>query len=291
MANDPRVLRFGAGTQVYNFPNYVQRFDPAIRLARASGIPLPGATGQYDPFGTGPFPDDAGTITVDLILRTSNGGVDMDSLRDDLLKLKGWGVQRLYYQPSDPDALERWIDCKVVDVPTPVRLAELDDIWHRIGVQFWVPYPRWFTIGTEAPQWGEVTWANFNWGGTATPDAVSGTSTDITVTTIGTAETYPRFVIELAAGQSAEDITIQRIVNAQVVDELAYDGTLTAGDALEINCRNKSITKNNVADYASLTEMRAEWFALQPGDNTVRVTMANAGDAASITIRYFEAYY
>ena len=123
------------------------------------------------------------------------------------------------------------------------------------------------------------------------PHTISSTSTDVTVTTNGNAETFPRIIIQCGAAQTAENIRIQRFVNGSIVDQIRYAGVLGNNDRLVVNTRANTVTKNSVSHYTSdYTYNNAGWFRLQPGANTIKVLLENSGDACDVEFRYYEAY-
>jgi len=217
----------------------------------------------------------------------------MEALKSDVARMSSFGVKRLYKQPGDATEDERYCEATISSISYTETSAEQPHARLRVQANWQVTNPRWYAQGTEAPAWGDGTnWGGgLAWGGTAPTYNISGTSTDVTITTTGNAETFPRIIIQCGAAQTASNIRIQRITNGSVVDQVRYAGTLGNNDRLVINTRANTVLKNGVSHYTSdYTYNNAGWFRLQPGTNSIKVLLANAGDACDLEFRYYEAY-
>jgi hypothetical protein len=257
--------------------------------------------GGFDVYGVEAAPSSVGTVYVDFTLiaevemgRYGAASYDEGLQRafDTLGELANFGQKRLFLTPY-LGATERFCWAKINNISISKQPSEALHFHQNVGVIFQVASPYWYTRGTESWQWGDgTTWGGgAKWGGNATPHAVSGLSTSFTETISGNAYTSPRITIECGAGQTAEDVTVQRLENGIIRDEVKYTGVLSAGDSLEINCRAKSVKLNGSAAYEGFTATRQDvWFRLFPSANSIKVLMKNAGDAASITLRYYEVY-
>lgn len=247
-----------------------------------------GADGGFDEFGTGPAPAEIGNIQAQLILfvtDTTQMTAKMDNLRKLARGSKGW----LFMEVEDGTV--RHCLARVNNISTPVSEETHSGYLIRARVAFQASDPHWYVANTEEPKWGEFVWGDFTYGGTAVANVVSGTTTDFTVTVGGTVKTLPRIVIACGAGETAQNVTIQRRVDGATVDEVTFTDTLIANDSVEIHCKTKSVQKNGTDAFDDFSfDGHPDWMRLQPGDNDIRVTMANAGDDARVSF-YFDDVY
>lgn len=294
------LIRFGAGSQLYEFvPAQQISLRDNFRDLVQQATRLPGLSGGINEYGTGPSPRAIGNVQTvfwllaDEKLAPDAQAVQMQTLKSEVAKMSSFGVKRLYKQPMDASLDQRYCEASISNISYTETSADQPHARLRVQVNWQVTNPRWYSQGTEAPAWGDGSlWGGgTSWGGTAPDYAVSGTSTEFTVTTLGNAETYPRIIIECGAAETAENIRVQRIDNGTVVDQVRYAGVLGNNDRLVINTRANTVRKNGISHYTSdFTYNNAGWFKLQPGANSIRVLMENSGDAANLEFRYYEAY-
>lgn len=287
------ITRFGSGSQLYDFTashivlgSYHDNFgDVVTETAR-----LPGVSGVFDEYGSDAAPKAGGMVrqSLTLIASTREG---MDALLDDLKAMAGWPKKRLWRQPTDPNENERYCWARINNISAPRQEDQHTNLWQPVTITWQVAYPYWLQVATEQATWG----GGWSWGGGAVWGGtsgypVSGTQTDISIAISGKAETIPRMVLACGTGETCQNPTIQRVVDGSVVDDVSYTGTLTAGDSLEINAKALSVKLNNVSVYNDFDYNHPAWMRLLPGNNTIRVTFANAGDAGTFKLFYDEAY-
>ncbi len=285
--NKVNIIRFGS----YQFKN-VEKATTSFGGVRAATTKLPGMHGAYDEYGMGEAPSDTGNVRVQFYL-AARRMAEMTALRDAVTLLKAWGVTKLYMQPYDLTLAERFCWARVNDIQMPEDASKATERLQPVTINFQVADACWYTIGTEAWNWGDGTlWGSgAKWGGSAVPNACSGQSTTWTETPGGSAATAPRISIVVGAGESASDVRVQRLIRGVVVDEVRYNATLVAGDRLTINCRDYSVALNNANAYDNnFSFEHPSWMRLEPGDNDVRVLMANSGDACTVYLRYYEVW-
>ncbi len=285
--NRVNIIRFGS----YPFRN-VEKATTSFGGVRASTTKLPGMHGAYDEYGMGEAPSETGNVRVSFYL-TARHMAEMTALRDAVLLLKSWGVKKLYVQPYDLNQAERFCWARVNDIQMPEDASKGTETLQPVTINFQVADAAWYGIGTEAWSWGDGTlWGSgAKWGGAATPRACSGLSTTWTETPGGNAATPPRISVVVGVGQSASDVRVQRVVRGVVLDEVRYNALLAAGDRLTINCRDYSVTLNGANTYNNLFSFEhPAWLRLEPGDNEIRVLMANSGDACTVYLRYYEVW-
>lgn len=294
------LVRFGAGNELYTFDqsrliSLRDNFRDLVQQATR----LPGLSGGINEHGVAPSPRAIGTIQAnfwliaDEDLTPDEQAQQMETLKSDVARMSSFGVKRLYKQPGDATQEERYCEASISNISYTETASDQPHARLRVQVNWQVTNPRWYSQGTEAPLWGDgSSWGSgASWGGTAPTYNISGTETDVTVTTSGNAETYPRIVIACGAAQTAENIRIQRFSNGSVVDQVRYAGILGNNDRLIINTRANSVTLNGSSHYTSdFTYNNASWFRLQSGDNIIKILMDNAGDECDVEFRFYEAY-
>lgn len=284
------ITRFKVGKLEYAFEgvqDWNDNFGDLVPRTRR----LPGMDGGFDEFGDGPAPAEIGKVQINFIPIVDVRS-DMTAKLDALRAIARQGKGRLFMQPADESAQERFCFARLNNISTPHSEKKHTDLWMRAKATFQVDDPHWYTQGTEAWAWGDGTlWGTQPWGGSATPQAVSGLQTDFQITRVGNAPTRARITIACGVGQSAQDIRIQRLADGLVADEVRYNDALIAGDSLEINARESSVTLNGADAYSTdFTFLYPDWFRLLPGVNDIRVLLEGSGNAATVTIRYYEAY-
>lgn len=289
--------RFGVGSRVYTFPTPMQAIDDNFNNVVPQTTRLPGLSGGFDNFGTDPAPAEIGKVTLSFTLRLdwamhtyseSDPAIAMQMARDAVNAMQHWGKTKLFKPAGDTT---RFCYARINNIDMPYNENRNSSIWQPVSINFQCSDPHWYELGTEQPEWGEFDWdSGVPWGGSSSPQVCSGTSTTWTITTNGNAPTKARIqLIGLTGGM--QNPTLQRIVDAQVVDEVSYTGSLLEDDDLQINCRAKRVTLNSADAYNNNFEYETpDWFTLDPGANTIRLLMGNVGNQAQVYVRYYEAY-
>ncbi len=164
----------------------------------------------------------------------------------------------------------------------------------QFSIDFQVADPRWRAIGTTGGIWDDGTlWDDGTiWDGEDVSQAVSGVTTEYTVTPDGNAVTLPTITFLCGVAETASQLRIQRLVGGAVVDELSFTTTLVANDLLSIDAESKTIKLNGDDAYGAAFDFKtAAWLALMPGiANTIRIKTGLPTDAGSISINYEEMY-
>lgn len=288
------LLRFGSGDTLYTFtPDDQVKLRDNFRDVVTRTSRLPGLPGGFDEYGVGPAPTEIGIVQV-MFWLLAISGAEMEAKKEALGRMDSFGKRRLYKQTVDPAADERYCEARVNSIEFSESAGDRPDKYLRVSLTFEVDNPRWLTIGTEAPSYNDGSTYNSGvvYGGNPVTQNLVGLDNSFTVTPAGNEITYPRFLITVPATKSATNIRIQREVNSAPVDEVAYAGTLSAGDLYEINCRAYSVFKNGADFYDDdFTFITSAWFRLIGGvPNTIRVLMDNAGDEIDLEMRYYESY-
>jgi hypothetical protein len=292
------VDRFVANGVTYTFPPVVKSLSDNFTNVVTRTVRLPGMDGGFDTYGSGRLPTEIGNIQLsftlmeDWAVRTYGGSQAeaMQAARDALNKTPYLGLGKLYIEAGSD---ERWAWCKVNNINMPKNHDRNTHLWQPVSMDLQAALPYWFELGTEvATAWGEFVWGDgTTWGGAAVPQVAVGTATQWTVTYSGNAPTPVRIVIGVKTGDTAENVTVQRLVSGSVVDEVGYAGVLAALDELQIHSRAKKVQINGSDAYDdNFTYESPDWLVLEPGNNTIKVIMANPGDEVDVYLYYFEAY-
>src|SRR4051812_12338329 len=111
MAEGTRITRFRAGENEYIFDASTSVFLQDWQDNFGDGVPdtrrLGGADGGFDNYLLQPFPLEVGNVRMSVIL-SSETVEGMTALLDGIRQMRWWGKGRLFMQPADPDAGERW---------------------------------------------------------------------------------------------------------------------------------------------------------------------------------------
>lgn len=284
-----KITSFSARGTTYPLSNvqvYQNNFGTLVPKPRH----MIGKDGGFDEGGAIPALAEIGTIQAEIVLEVIRGNLtDMTAKLNQLMKLSR-EIKGFLYATME-DASVRWCIARSDGISAPQTEDGQTGILLRAQIDFQVSDPHWYEQGTEAPAWGYFNWGGASWGGTAVPHVIAGTATEFTETVGGgTIKTQSRLRISCDVGQTAQNIKVQRLKDGLVVDEVLYTGTLVAGDVLDINPRRASVLLNGVDRFDNLTWLNPKWFELEPGNNEIRVQMANSGDAANLALNYLYKY-
>lgn len=283
--------RFISGGRIYTFPPQASMSDNFGDLVQRTQR-LPGLSGGWRHAGSYPSGSEIGNIRVDFWLKADRPDL-LQAALDELYRVRTFGLGRLYMRPLGSEVL-RWVDCEVSSIQGPMAVRQRPDMQRRIQMTFQAPDPFWNEDGSEgAWTWGGGTlWGSGSlWGDTAPVRSLPSTSNTFTESVPGAAITYPRMTLTVPAGASCTNPKIQRLESTTVVDEVAWTGTLNAGDSLEVNARTLSVMKNGTSAYSSsFTWLNASWMRLYPGDNSMRVTFTSVTNTPTLTMRYNTRY-
>ncbi len=287
------LTRFGVGDRVFNFDVSAQSdLRDTFRNGVARTTRLPGVSGGYNELGIAEMPSQVGNVFVDVWL-LADTPAQMFQKKKQIGLLKSFGLAVLTKQPigggetmyclatlDNADYTERADD-------TPFKQLQ-------VSLVFQVTDPRWRSIGTTGGIWDDGTlWDDGTiWDGEDVSQAVSGVTTEYTITPDGNAVTLPSITFLCGVAETASQLRIQRLVGGAVVDELSYTTTLVANDLLSIDAESKTITLNGADAYGAAFDFKtAAWLALMPGvPNTIRILMGLPTDAGTISINYEEMY-
>jgi hypothetical protein len=276
----------------YNFPQNAQTDisdnfrDVVTRTQR-----MPGLSGGFDEFGTGEAPTEIGTVRVSWWFKDASEA-RVQAERDSVAKMLSYGKSSLYIRKMGTGEM-LFASARIQNIQMSQNAKNMAHQRQLFQATFQVSDPYWYGIGTEFSTWGASIWGNGVWGGGATASAIAcaGVTTSASVSVGGNAYTQPRLVFSCDTGQSASDIYIQRLVRGEVIDQVRYNGSLVAGDKLEINCRLLTVKKNNSDSYSSIfTFTTGAWMRLAPTSNNIRVLLSGVTDAGTLKTYYYEAW-
>lgn len=285
-----RILRFEVGDKTYTFPSLSEWSDNFGDMVPRTNRLL-GASGGFDEYGDLPAPAEIGNVRVTFTLY-SRSITGMTALVDAVRALARWGKGKLYYQPADESKGVRWTWVRVNNVQLNHNINNHGDIRKSVSINFQASDPHWYTAGRTEANWGGTTWGGgTRWGSGVTTYTAIGASTDIVLPVEGNAPVRPRIEIAVPVGKSAENVTVRIVEDGAITHELVYTGTLNAGDELNINTWDYTVTLNGANAFTSaFTYTRADWMSIAPPSVTVQVAMANPTDEIDITLYYFEAW-
>lgn len=274
----------------YNFPQNAQTDisdnfrDVVTRTQR-----MPGLSGGFDEFGTGEAPTEIGTVRVSWWFKDASEA-RVQAERDAVAKMLSYGKSSLYIRKMGTGEM-LFASARIQNIQMSQNAKNMAHQRQLFQATFQVSDPYWYGIGTESSIWGSGIWGSGVWGGGATAISCAGVTTSASLSVGGNAYTQPRLVFRCGVGQSASDIYIQRLVSGSVIDQVRYNGSLVAGDKLEINCRALTVKKNNSDAYTSIfTFTTGAWMRFAPATNDIKVLLGSSGDAGTLKAYYYEAW-
>lgn len=268
----------------------VQNFEDNFRDLDVRVESLPARHGGFDIYGFDRAPNRVGQVRVDFTL-WSNTKVGMSGLIDEAAGLARRGKGYLYFQPANDAFPPRFCIARPIRIRVRHDQTKHSDLIHPMSAEFQADDPHWFSAGTGSALWDDAVWGAFLWGGGGTTYTGSGEQTDLTLNNLGNAPTLAKLTLTVPAGESAEDVTIERRVMGVLSDSVSYTGVLTAGDVLVIDARAASVLLNGSDAFnANFDFLRPQWMELQPGGNDIRIVMANSTDEIELDPEYRYAY-
>lgn len=260
------IITFGAVT----LPEGQDGYECNFATAKGSILSLASSSGGYDTFGTS-----RGVTPVGLVGKTflvfGDTPTAYQTAIDAFQSMQALGAATL---------AASWDDATTTRQCT-ARVFTLDRVasgrlYGEYRVVWEVAYPRWESATL-----------------TTTNITASGTSTDTTIANAGNAYALPVITLTCAGGQTALDPTFRIMDGSTILDEAAYDGTITnASGALVLNCQTKAVTLNGVAVYSpDITRLFPDMIRLRSGNNTFRVVMGGGGNAATVVVTHRATFY
>lgn len=290
MVHEPtRLIKFGDGADAYNFP--ASQTDVGWNFSDVASkiTKLPGVSGGFDEYGSGIAPTEIGNVRVTFRLYKTGEAFDrgeMHALRDAVAKMVDMGKQRLWLSPGNQG--QRWCYARVNSVNWKHDPSGTTDQIQTVTINFQASDPYWYALGSDAV-WGSSEWGDAQWGG-VTPIECDASVENATLSVGGNVMTQPLIIVgPVPSGSSCTNPTIERIVNAVVVDRVRLETTLTVGMTAVFDARKLSVTRNGVSFYnSSFSYLHPSWFRLLPGNNSVRVRFDSITAPTNDILVYFK---
>ncbi len=283
-----RITSFLSAGITYPLDN-VQEWRDSLAVSVPMVKKIIGLHGGFDVHGGDIAYADIGTIEGQIVIAVTDES-EMTAKLDLLRSMRAGQKGRLYMQVEDDAEPIRFALARVDDIKSPQSEKAHTGLWCKAQASFQVNDPFWYTTGKESAAWGFFSWGGATWGGSAVPQSVSGTSSEFVESAGGSVDSPVRIQVQCGVGETAENITIQRLVEGEVVEAVTYAGVLVEGDNLEIDARELRVTLNTVDVFDDLSTLNNRWLSVEPGENDMRVLMDNVGDAASVTLRYLHRF-
>lgn len=285
-----RIISFVAAGNTYNFAatlgdqDYRDNFkDTQVRFSRVAG-----ADGGVDEYGSGRAPGAVGNIQVSMMLESATRE-GMQALRDDLAKIKEWGLGQLYFQPTDPAAVQRWCICRLDNIDAPEKRHKHTDLYQPVKLTFQTGEPYWLTVGNQNLWDSAYSWNSaINWDG-AGFTTITGSGL-LTATNNGNAYTVGRFVGRVTGATAFSQLIVRRLVNGAVIDEMILFLSLVQNDMIEFDPRKQWVLVNGIDQFANFIFRHPDWLRLLPGANSIEVITDQAAAQLDVAVRYFERY-
>lgn len=285
------LKRFGetGSSQAYGFPQarqmtFLDNFGDLVTKTNRMAM----SHGGFDELGIGRGLSEIGNVQAEFMLLFTSYEDATDQL-DAIRQMNDWGVQRLFMQPIDQGATERWCLARVNDISGGQNVQNMPHKFQRVKVTFQVADPFWYTAGNQALWDGTYDWNGaIDWDGTGFT-TVTG-SGSLSVTNSGNAFTVGRFVAEVTGATAFNRLIVRRMVNNGIQDQWVLNGDFVQNDVIEVDPRKQWVIVNGVSQIGNFTFRHPDWLRLLPGSNTIEVVADQAGAQLSTIIRYYERY-
>lgn len=286
-----KVTKFVSRFGTYTFPDTEQALSDNFKDVVTKSTRLPGVDGGIDEYGTGRAPSAVGNINFSFYL-VSSTLEGMQPKLDTLGALRSWGVGALFYQPTDLSLPVRWAFCRISRIDTPKRLDKQPDRFQLVQMSLQASQPYWYAGGTER-LWddGGLFDDGGLWDGNASapaPTTITNSGT-LTVSPSGNVPTTGRVIIKNSSGSPIQNPIVQRIRDAEIVDQIKFWGAIADGDWLEIDPRSHRVMMgiSGADQYDNCEFLDKNWLVLYPGSNTIQVYV---NGVAGVAVRYMERY-
>lgn len=280
-------------------PDYDADHNLGTGAALVSFQQLP--NGFYDNYGTADSPQGIRPIVArGKIVETTATSMltELDALRKKIGKR---GKLTLRFD----DGTLRWQWARLVDVDIPA------DKHFRLMSEFtltWITAAQhWYGIIVSPDEWtvGDGTWVMGDGtaelgengtettltatGATGTAPPSGGTTQTITVTNGGN-KTATNIVFTITAGTN--NISAIKVANDTTSENWYFSTTVSAGNILSVDCGAMNVTNNGANAYANFVPSnRARWMTLDPGTNTLTVTVnGNGAQDGTFAIEFYDHY-
>jgi hypothetical protein len=281
------IYRFGD----YEFPEYGAADDEQFHDGKSALSNLPASDGAWDHLGDDGYKA-AGTVVHRFILLGTTFE-DLDDQEDEMLAAMNQGRQKLYWRMRGGGVRWAWAKKRSVSMPPAGDRTRLTV---PVSVTFEIASPyRYNNYPASGAEWGDFEWdGGAEWGGGVTTSfAFSIGSPTFTINNPGNAPALAVITISCAAGQSAENVKLNRKVGGSTVQYFQATRIIAATKSLVVDCAAYSVEYDGADDYDNLTigANQVEWMHLEPGDNSMEVVCAHSGDAGTIEFEFYPPYH
>lgn len=270
----------------YIFPKTLGTFDENFANQQAKTVQLPGMDGAFDFYADGVAPAPKGRVPVEFRLIASSRD-EMDALRDEVRGLQSFGSRgKLVYQPTDPSYAVRWTWARLLTPSMQQNKGQNTDLWQPVRLTFECTEPVWWVDTFVGWTWGDGSQygdAGLVWGGNGNEIAAFGDDTTKTMVNSGNTRSTPNITIETQAGQSFQNVTVQRLDGLLPEESFTYLGLFVPGDTLFVSGRSQRMTFNGSSDWDNFDFDTPGFMHLLSGDNPIRVLLGDSGEAAPVT--------
>jgi hypothetical protein len=218
----------------------------------------------------------------------------MTALRDDIKQVIGWGVKKLWMQPSDPTAKPRWTWARINNINIPERRDRHTDLWQKVTLSFQCSDPRWYS---HPSAWlldsDEVLDDGLTVGGYRASSTSVNDGSTISLTNNGTtsAPLYLRFD---AGSNAVTNLRVSLRDESDVeIGRWRFEDTLNSGQILEVDSTALSVTVTDTTTdgrYDAFTPAKGNGFLELPsGTNTLVIDGSFTGNV-SVFADYLDAW-
>lgn len=266
-----------------NLSLYEPSHDLQTGAAATQLIPLPGG-GVFDALGNEDAPLQYRMLSVrHLLWNTTDTEAALQSLFN-ALRAKIGTREQLFRRLADGSTLQ-WSHARLKNVVATREVLDLSSL--PVTLQFELISQWWYAATAK-----DVTITDIpgDTGDLATTLAESsGYPVSFTLTNDGNVDN-DSVLWEITAGSAS--ITAVTITNTTTGHAMSWSGTLAIGDVLRIHTGELSVLNDGANDYASFTppSNKEAWFKLQPGENTVTISITTAGTGETVRYEFYDAF-
>jgi hypothetical protein len=275
--------RFGTLT----IPDYEPAQDVGTGAAKPTVLALPGG-GLYDAFGTEQVPRQGYSVGCDGFYWEAS---------DTALKTTSYswramiGKRDKLYRRVDGTADVEWAYARLVNISS--RRTPQHDEWLPYGFEFLVLSPNWSGY-RHGDGWLLDAGEYFDTGlvfDEATGDVFTITSPQTCVVNNAGNARVTNAILTIHAGSA--NITVASVV-VTGISSFTWTGVLAAGKNLVIDC-GKAMIHNDGADAYSGMALNAthyidDWLRLEPGNNSVIVSLTGGAADSTIAFEFYDGW-
>ena len=265
---------------------------------RASVIPLRG--GGFDQDGVNSYPEEKViTATFWVSVNAVDSQVtDIDDFIDDITSEGALGRRILVAQMRDGGLRQceaKMIQCTIqpnVRLYVPDSITSLDG-YEPVNVSFQVAYPYWKEVA-DAQLFADEGWAADSGlnadSGQVQEETISSTTTIFEINNTGVEHEDTVLVITGNTGVTVTDVTID---NNTTGEQLAWSGTIGAGEVLTIRTLPQTIDLDGTGEFDNVTLPNDQlgFWKLAKGVNEFEITCTSVSGGTATLQLYWQRQY